>query len=196
MCFIIVFGRYPSTCRGCDCRLIVYVNANFYGRSLLILQQNADFRNDMFNNRVESARISGSCSWILYQDKNFNPVTFATGRTYIVHPGRYNSAISWGGPGNHISSARALPPDGTRAIALFQHSNFEGRMTVLYGSANHFPALDFDDQVGSVIVTRGTWKLYERSNYQGNYTQFSTGQYPNLHTARIGNDELSSVLLV
>ena len=196
MCVSIVFGPYPSTCRGCDCRLSVYDKENLYGRSLLILQQNADFSNDMFNDRVESARISGSCSWILYQDKNFNRETFATGRLHIVRPGRYNTPISWGGPGNYITSARALPPDGTIAISLFQHSNFEGRMTVLYGSANHFPALDFDDQVGSVIVTRGTWKLYERSNYQGNYTQFSTGQYPNLLTARIGNDELSSVQLV
>ena len=171
----------------------MYDHANFGGRSLLILQQSADFANDWFNNRVESAIISGSCSWILYNGVNFNRDTYATGRSYILQPGRYNTPISWGGPGNHISSARALPPDGTRAIALFQHADFEGRMTVLYRSANHFPSLEFDDEVGSAIITGGTWRLYEHSNYRGGYTQLGAGHYLFLRTL---NNILSSVKLV
>ena len=184
---------YFSSSSSCDCRLTVYDHINFGGRSLLILQQNALFINDWFNDRVESAVITGSCVWIFYEDKNFNRQTYTTGNTHILQPGRYNTPISWGGPGNHISSARVLPPDGTIAIALFQHADFEGRMMVLYESDNHFKALDFNDEVHSVIITGGTWKLYEHSNYQGEHTQLSAGHYPNLQTFTIGNDEISSV---
>ena len=174
----------------------MYDDTNFGGRSLLILQQNARFTNNWFDDRVESAVITGSCSWILYHDKNFNRRSPVTGRSYILQPGRYNTPISWGGLRNHISSARALPLNGTTAIALFQHTDFEGRMTVLYESVNRFRALDFNDAVGSVIVSGGTWKLYEHSNYRGEYTLLSAGHYPNLHTFRVGNDELSSIRLV
>ena len=101
------------------------------------------------------------------------------------------------GPGNHISSARALPPDGTIAIiALFAHGDFDGRMTVLYGSSSHLPSLEFGDAVSSVIVIGGTWRVYERSNYQGTYTQLSTGHYRRMSSYSVGNDRISSVLAI
>ena len=95
-------------------------------------------------------------------------------------PGHYNTPISWGRLQNHISSACGLPLNGTTAIALFQHTDFEGRMTVLYESVNRFRALDFSDVVGIVcmIVSGVTWKLYERSNYRGGYTLLSAGTLP------------------
>ena len=161
----------------------------------MILQQNADFSNDRFNNRVESAVISGSCTWILYDGVHFNRATYSTGRSHNVRQGRHNTAISWGGPGNRISSARALPPDGTIAIALFEHADFEGRMTVLYRSTNNFRALDFDDQVGSVIVTEGFWTLYQYSNYRGKSTWLRYGHYRDISGFRIGGNQLSSVQL-
>ena len=185
---------FNFTSSACDCRLTVYDHENYGGRSLLILQQNADFRNDWFNDRVESAVISGSCSWIFYGHKNFNE-EWQTGISYFLRPGRYNSAISWGGPGNHITSARALPPDGTIAIVLFAHGDFDGRMTVLYGSSSHLPSLEFGDAVSSVIVIGGTWRVYERSYYQGTYTQLGTGHYRRMSSYSVGNDRISSVYL-
>ena len=91
---------------GCGCNLLAYDHSNYYGRSLLVKQQNANFGNDYFNDRVESAIIQGNCQWLLYRDHLF------LGRSHLLNPGYYPSAVNWGGSGNHITSARALPPAG------------------------------------------------------------------------------------
>ena len=173
-------------CRGCGCNLIVYDHGNYQGRSLLIKQQNADFRNDYFNDRVESARVEGSCRWLLYEHTNF------VGQTAFIYAHNYNSYISWGGSGNRVSSARALPPAGTDAIVLFQHTNFQGRMLVLYGSHHNLPAIDFNDQLSSFIVTGGNWRLYQHTWYGGNSAMYRPGEYAS--RPGIGNDQLSSVM--
>lgn len=178
----------------CDCLTIVYDHPNFGGRSLVIRQQNADFSNDWFNNRVESAVITGSCDWLFYDHSNFGRQIHGTSAYYILSPGSYNSAASWGGPGNHISSARALPPNGTIAIALFEHWSFRGRMTVLYGSSSHLPSIEFDNQISNVIVFGGTWRLYEHTNYQGTYSEFGPGRY-SFPSTGVGNDQVSSAQL-
>ena len=174
-------------CRSCSMR--GYDNRNYRGRSIYIQQQNSDFRNNYFNDKLESLRLYGSCQWLLYQHINFE------GQSYIVNgPGGYPSPHNWGGTGNRISSARALPPKGTKAIALFQHSTYRGRMLVLYGSNSNLPHLNFNDQVSSFIVIGGSWTLFEHINYQGRHATFGPGQY-SIHSLRGvgGNDKVSSV---
>ncbi|MCG8621019.1 MAG: beta/gamma crystallin family protein [Proteobacteria bacterium] len=127
----------------------MYDQIDDQGRSLLIKQQNADFRNDYFNDRVESARVEGTCRWLLYQDVNF------LGQESLINAYSYDSPLSWGGSGNRVSSARALPPAGTVAIVLFQHTNFRGRMLVLYDLHASLPDIDFNDHLSSFIVTGG-----------------------------------------
>ena len=102
---------------GCGCSLLAYDHANYGGRSLLIKQQNANFGNDYFNDRLESAIIQGNCQWLLYRDHLF------LGNSHLLSPGYYPSAVSWGGVGNHITSARALPPRGmyTKTGQSFLH---------------------------------------------------------------------------
>ena len=48
----------------------------------------------LYNDRMESAIITGSCSSILYSRENFNCKAHITGRRYILQPGRYNAPIS------------------------------------------------------------------------------------------------------
>ena len=163
----------------------MYDHGNYQGRSLLIKQQNADFRNDYFNDRVESARVEGNCRWLLYEHIDFE------GQAALINAHNYNSYISWGGSGNRISSARALPPAGTEAIVLFQHVNFRGRMLVLYNSHYNLPAIDFNDQLSSFIVTGGSWRLYQHSQYSGSRATYGPGDYAS--QPAIGNDQLSSV---
>ena len=165
---------------------MVYDHTNYAGRSLLIKQQNAHFNNDYLNDRVESAIVQGDCVWLLYQDPHF------LGQSHIVNPGYYPSSIGWGENGNHISSARALPSEGTVAIALFQHDHFQGRMLVLYASNSHLPSLDFNDQITSFIITGGRWTLYQHSSYGGRSATFGLGQYPTAPSS-VGNDQISSV---
>ena len=93
-------------CRGCGCELTAYDESNFGGRSLLVKQQNANFVNDYFNDRIESLIIKGGCDWLLYEHRDFG------GRSYLLDPGSYQTAAKWGGRNNHISSARALPLKG------------------------------------------------------------------------------------
>ena len=154
-------------CSGCSCSATLYDHPHFGGRSLYILQQNAKFGNDWFDNRVESALISGDCEWILYQHHDFNRHGYPhNGNTHLVRPGHYNSATSWGGPGNQLTSARALPPRGTIAIVLFEHSTYTGRMTVLYSSTHSLSWMEFSNAASSAIVIGGTWRIYVDSSYQ------------------------------
>ena len=150
---------------------MAYDNSNYEGRSLLIRQQNARFINDDFNDRVESIKISGSCQWIIYESDNY----LAT--SYILDPGNHPSPSSWGGFGNRISSARALPPPGTTAIALFQYDKFWGRMLVRYDSSKSLIPLDFNDKLNSFIITGGRWTLYADVDYTGKSVTYGPGQY-------------------
>lgn len=97
------------TYRACGCDLRAYDHKSFRGRSLLIRQQNANFRNDYYDDRMESLKIYRSCQWLLYQHINF------LGQSYVLNPGSYHTAGNWGGSGNRISSARALPPRGKKS---------------------------------------------------------------------------------
>lgn len=127
--------------------------------------------------------------WIFYEHALF------LGSAHLLNAGYYSSAPHWGGSGNHISSARALPPSGTTAIALFQHSHFTGRMLVLYDSETDLPFENFNDQVSSIIVTGGSWTLFEHTDFQGASSTVTKGDYTSLHDSRlsIGGDRVSSV---
>ena len=166
-----------------------YDQRSYRGRSLLVRQQNAYFNNDYFNDRIESARVYGKCQWILYEHAYFNCPS------YILSPGSYSTPSKWSGTGNRVSSARALPPKGTKAIVLFQHFNYRGRMLVLYGSNSNLPAIDFNDQLSSFIITGGQWTLYEHTNYQGKKVTLGPGKYtsPTALSGAGGNDKISSI---
>ena len=153
----------------------------------MLSQQNAYFGNDFFNDRVESINLKGKCKWLFYQHGNF------LGSSHLLRAGYYASAPRWGGRGNQISSARALPPDGTRAICLFQHGNYQGRMLVLYGSHSNLPAVDFNDHISSVLITGGKWRLYEHTHFIGRSVSLGPGEYPSIHGLRIGGDTVSSL---
>ena len=113
----------------------------------------------------------------------------------LLSPGSYSTPSYWGGTGNRISSARALPPKGAKAIVLFQHTNYRGRMLVLYGSNSDLPAIDFNDQLSSFIITGGHWTLYEHIKYQGKCVTLGPGKYTSATalSGAGGNDKISSI---
>jgi hypothetical protein len=166
----------------------LYDHGNYGGRSLLIKQQNADFGNDYYHDRAESAQVQGQCRWLLYQNSDFN------GQAHLILAQNYPSSIRWGGNGNRISSARALPPPGTEAIALFQHGQFRGRMLVLYASDPDLRSMtDFNDQLSSFIITGGRWTFYDHTDYSGRSSTHGPGEYTGPPSG-IGHDRVSSVL--
>ena len=166
--------------------MTLYDHGNYDGRQLLIKQQNADFGNDYYHDRAESAQVEGYCRWLLYEHALF------VGHAHLISAHDYPSSVGWGGSGNRISSARALPPPGTEAVALFQHGHFTGRMLVLYASDPNLPLIDFNDQVSSFIITGGSWTFYEHTDYGGSYCTFEVGDYTGPPHC-IGHDVVSSV---
>ena len=167
--------------------MTVFEHPNYNeGRELVIKQQNANFQNDLMDNRADSIRIHGSCKWLFYTDPNFS------GSSYILNSNtNYPSASSWSGLTDTLSSARVLPPAGTIAIALFEHCNFTGRMVILCRSNPNLHKQEFEDQVSSVIVIGGTWKIYEHRNYEGGSRRLPPGNYGRLTQF---DDKISSVL--
>lgn len=166
--------------------MTAYDDENFGGRSLLVEQQNAAFANDDFNERIESVKVRGSCDWLLHRDSNFQD------DTYHLVPGDYGSPGDWGGNPNQISSARALPPEGTEAIALFGKSGFKRRMVVLYASTGDLSNINFNERVSSFIITGGRWALYKKTNYRDHKGTFGKGLYSTLPKG-VGNDIVTSV---
>ena len=167
--------------------MTVYKHTSYGGRSLLISQQNADFRNDFFNDIVSSMKITGTCNWLVYTDVNFE------GTSFLLTPGDYPSYTSW--VNDKLSSARVLPPAGTTAIMLFEHHDFLGRMLTLYSSESDLRNRNFNDVLGSFIITGGTWTLYQHINYGGSSASFSTSAYKLLPSS-LTNDDISSVLIL
>ena len=133
----IIFSYY----RVCRCGLLLYDYPSYGGRSLLIKEQNANFVTDNYNDRVQSLVVQGECPWLMYEHINFNGVTtnnyvIFNSDSFFIHPQNYSHSTEWGGHGNQILSARALPPNSPdlEAIALFEHPNYGGRMVVLYST--------------------------------------------------------------
>ena len=99
---------------------------------------------------------------MLYTDANFQ------GDLSFLLAGSYPIWHTWAQANDVLTSVRCLPPDGTTAIVLFGGSDFRGEMHVLFGSRSDLSILNFDDATSSIIITGGTWKLYESANYRGN----------------------------
>jgi len=111
----------PSECANdaCDCN-VELSRAAYGGRKVEVQDQNADLDNDDFDNAAGNIEIIGSCEWLLYNCTDFccfDDVYGEGTHTVIGTP--------------KLSSLRALPTNGTIAIALFDEENFEGRMEIL-----------------------------------------------------------------
>ena len=92
---------------------------------------------------------------------------FQGGLSFLL-PGTYPIWHTWDESSNDaVTSVRCLPPEDATAIALFEEENFRGDMRVLFASRSDLSIVNFNDKVSSAIVTGGTWKLYEHTNYEG-----------------------------
>ena len=158
------------------------------GHILLLRQQKADFRNDNFNDRVNSIEVKGTCKWIFYTHMNFQ------GPLIVLGPRVYNSPSEFEKEGGILSSARALPPDTRSALVLFEGLHFTGRMVVVYQSEPTaiYRLHNFNDRAQSAIIT-GTpsWTLFFHGEYRGEETTLRRGYYPTLPDSVTG--EVSSV---
>jgi hypothetical protein len=87
-------------------------------------------------------------------------------------------------------------------IRLFNDDNFRGGEVDITENVSNLDDLGFNDRLSSVIVTSGTFTLFEHSNFQGfSFTVSKTGGpdsnglYPNPQAMAGRNDVISSVLV-
>lgn len=166
----------------------LYKNVNFCGPQLPLNAEDKDLNQQGFNDVTSSAKVTGSSTWIFYTNCNFG------GNSYIVKPGDYPNAGAWGGQNDTLSSLRPLPSpsEGDGVIALFENTNYTGRMVVLTQSCPSFIPLHFNDQASSLIVIKGTWTVYVNTDYNGDAGTFPAGTF----NANLGpNDAISSTKL-
>ncbi len=180
---------FVFSCSAPGCDAIIYDGMNRGGRSVLLRQQNANFVNDNFNDRVESADIKGKCKWLFFEHINF------IGASVILDHKYYKTPCEFAHLKNKFSSGRALPPDGQKALVLFRHVNYQGRMLVLYKSEPNsiYSFHHFNDHASSAIVTGGQWTLFDHGHYRGAKHVLKPGFYPRL--PRAVYRRLSSVAL-
>jgi hypothetical protein len=161
---------------------------NYGGAKLTLSKEMSDLNQQGFNDAASSAKVSGT-PWIFYKDTSF------MGTSHVAKPGSYPNPGSWGGENDTLSSLRPLPSEteGDRGvIAIFEHTNYCGRMVVLTSSNPDFTKINFNDKVSSLIVIKGTWTGFRDTNYQGDTGTYTAGAYVSNVAP---NDTMSSIRL-
>ena len=166
---------------------IFYKDVEYEGESLTVDGATSSLVDLHFNDKASSARVMGS-PWVFYQHKDF------LGKSHLLQPGDYLDPYSWGGPNDDLSSLRPLPSAsmGEGVIALFEHSNYCGRMLVLTSSAPKFVKPEFNDTAGSLVVIKGNWSVYKDIDYGQAVGTYGAGSYVPLLAP---NDKVSSAKL-
>ena len=136
---------------GADAEITLYRDINLEGPSQTLSDSVSNFQNINFNDEVSSGNVSKGI-WILYVNANYDQ-KFA-----VWGPGVHNVDPSYN---DMLSSVQAIPEN---AIALFEKERFEGAMQVFKESGPVSEATFNGGEVGSLLVTGGTWKLYRDSN--------------------------------
>jgi hypothetical protein len=163
--------------------LTLYELENFNGRPFSIDQVMSNFAGSGFNDRAQSAVVTGR-SWEICTDANFG------GGCTVLPPGRYPDL---GGMGGRVSSARPVagPPVGAPPVAapgprgpvgtvtFYETGDFTGRQFRIDQTVPNF-AGRYNDRAQSAIVDGGPWEICADADFHGQCRIFVPGRYPNL----------------
>merc|ERR1712048_1364127 len=83
-----------------NCKLIMYDQTYFRGKSVEITADTNDFNDINFDNAVASVKIEGNCCWTLLTDSNYK------GDLAVLNPGKYQSGNDFKEVFKKASSAR------------------------------------------------------------------------------------------
>jgi hypothetical protein len=81
-------------------------------------------------------------------------------------------------------------------VIIFRDSQYRGpaiRLNAATGDGGHVTKYHFNDLTSSIKVIRGTWQIYEHSNFTGRTKTLRPGDYYTPQTLGIPNDSLSSI---
>nr|XP_039266482.1 gamma-crystallin N-A-like [Styela clava] len=80
-------------------KIILFEDGDFGGNSLVLTEATSKLENHSFNDIISSIKVE-SGTWIVYDDENF------CGKSYLLKPGSYPNAQSWGGKDDELSSVK------------------------------------------------------------------------------------------
>ncbi|MBL4781968.1 MAG: Vps62-related protein [Porticoccaceae bacterium] len=169
---------------------ILFTKSDFGGKIDRITSPKKEFSSD-FNDEIRSINIIAG-NWIIYKNHNFG------GDSVFRKPGKYlnNDEIGI----SEISSVRVLPAylfQGQPIILLFKNDRFGGDYKIYGADVPNLKSSDFNDTASSAIVISGTWKLYIKKDYGGDYSKtLKPGSYSSPSQLAILNDVVSSLKLI
>lgn len=154
--------------------IVLFKDVNFSGRKKTLDRDVADLRAVDFNDKASSVRVK-SGSWLLCEHADFE------GRCVAVE----GDVANFGdlGLNDKVSSVRRLrnrDRDRRRdeggyggtgrergSIVLFKGDHFSGRSATLERDVSNLQEIDFNDNVSSVRVEGGSWRMCEHAGFQG-----------------------------
>ena len=170
----------------------LYQHINYAGSTLAVTGDIANFVPLGFND-VASSLVITKGTWTVYQHINFG------GKSKSFGPGIYPNFVDMG-INDSVSSIKLSSAEVPMqnpvvpACFLYEHINYEGSTLTVTGDVKTFVTVGFNDVASSLIVTKGTWTVYEHINFGGKSKEFGPGVYPTFVGLGI-NDMVSSIKL-
>lgn len=183
---------------------VLYEDANFSGRQILVTEGVRDLGRWGFNDRVSSVRLQGG-RWQACTDADFSGrCVVLYGNVKNIEPLGMNDQISsirrmhdggnqgWGGGGGGWSGNDGnfgeRPHD---AAVLYADADYRGRQLRIVGEVADLSRLGFNDQVSSMRMSSGRWEVCSDANFRGR-CQVVSGNVANFDRSGM-NDRISSV---
>ncbi|HTD98933.1 MAG TPA: hypothetical protein VK668_06580 [Mucilaginibacter sp.] len=196
----------------------LWENPNFTGRKRLLVDDTENLPDENFNDVTSSITIQPGPDYLAWKSVNGGREPSAAFFKYAgyLEPaitltvGIYANIQTAYNFGDVISSVKfnPLPIPGTITsipvvVELFDDTEFKGKRIVIVEDSSNFSAdfgPDFDNCVGSVIVTQGpNWtegskaQLFQDINWNGRYLELPVGRYPNIGQSNLFNNITSSI---
>lgn len=167
--------------------VILYDGPNFTGEQRPLSSGAGNLGRISFNDRTESIVVVSGV-WRVCSDINYR------GRCQTLGPGSYPN-INTLGLSNTISSLQPSSTAATPEIRVYVDGGFTGRSERITGSVSNLGFRGLNDNISSIQVLGGTWKICSDVNYRGRCQTLSPGSYDNLDFIGL-RDMLSSIELV
>ena len=121
--------------------------------------------------------------WILYQWKNYSDAELGIGEILILDETQGLQTIPF-----TPRSVRIIKSSGL-GLTLYKHENYGGPEKDIVDST---PRVDLGG-ISSMIISEGSWKLFQQYDYHGPSVPRSPGKYPSQGEMGVANDTLKSL---
>jgi len=166
-------------------KIIVYEHEGFQGKFVEITGTAPNIIDLGFHLKVSSVSVVYG-TWTLFKLVNYK------GATLTLDPENYDLDIIQTLGKEPASSIMVLNP--APSMKMFELAEYQGRSIKIECDTPSLRERNFDNQLSSIIIAYGTWALFLKDNYEGEYTTLCPGKYSHddVHVV-IGDNTVSSV---